>query len=166
MAHLARWRVPSGFGAGVVVWWLAQPTPESLAIGAFVATIGEALRVWAAGHLNKAREVTSSGPYRWLAHPLYVGSSVMAIGLAFASRSVAVAVIAGLYVGVTFTAAVKTEERALREAFGDAYDRYRRQAAVDGTRHFSWQRAFANGEHRAIAGLVLALAALAVRSWL
>ena len=30
---------------------------------------------------NKAREVTSSGPYRWFAHPLYVGSSIMGAGL-------------------------------------------------------------------------------------
>ena len=29
-----------------------------------VAALGEALRIWAAGHLNKSREVTSSGPYR------------------------------------------------------------------------------------------------------
>jgi protein-S-isoprenylcysteine O-methyltransferase Ste14 len=164
IAQVARWRVPLGFAAGAVVWWLSQPTPQSLASGAIVAAIGETLRVWAAGHLNKGREVTSSGPYRWLAHPLYVGSSVMAIGLALASRSIAVAVVAGLYVGVTFTAAVKTEERALREAFGDAYDRYRREPSVDGTRRFSWHRALANGEHRTIAGLVLTLAALAVRS--
>ncbi len=53
------------------------------------AIAGEALRIWAAGHLNKSREVTSSGPYRWFAHPLYVGSSIMGVGLAVASGSVA-----------------------------------------------------------------------------
>jgi hypothetical protein len=33
--------------------------------GLFVALAGEAsLRIWAAGHLEKSREVTRSGPYR------------------------------------------------------------------------------------------------------
>ena len=38
---------------------------------------GEALRIWAAGHLEKGREVTASGPYRWTRHPLYLGSTII-----------------------------------------------------------------------------------------
>ena len=53
-----------------------------------VALAGEAIRFWAAGHLNKSREVTRSGPYRFVAHPLYLGSSVIGAGLAIASHSV------------------------------------------------------------------------------
>ena len=155
--------MPLGFLAGVVVLWLAHPTIQTLVVGGLVACAGEALRIWAAGHLNKSREVTASGPYQWLSHPLYVGSTVMAVGLALASRSVTVAVIVGLYVGVTFTAAVRTEERALREKFGDTYDRYQR-GSVDATRRFSWARAIENGEHRAAAGVVLAWAALLARA--
>ena len=68
--------------SGRVVLWLAQPTRATLAIGTALAIGGECLRVWASGHLNKAREVTASGPYRWFAHPLYVGSSIMGVGLA------------------------------------------------------------------------------------
>ena len=64
--------------------WRSRPAPPCSA-AASVALAGEALRIWAAGHLNKSREVTSSGPYRWFAHPLYVGSSVMGVGLAIAS---------------------------------------------------------------------------------
>ena len=75
MARLARLRVALGFVCGALVLWLAQPTAGSLLAGGAVAVVGEALRIWAAGHLNKSREVTSSGPYRWFAHPLYVGSS-------------------------------------------------------------------------------------------
>src|SRR5687768_16985178 len=163
IAMIARLRVALGFALGALVLSLAQPTRGSLALGTAIALGGECLRIWAAGHLNKSREVTASGPYRWLAHPLYVGSSVMAVGLALASRSVAVAVIVGLYVGITFTAAVRTEERTLRDKFGDAYDRYQR-GTVDAARPFSWARAVENGEHRALAGLVVAWAALLARS--
>ncbi len=101
LRRLARLRVPLGFVFGVVVLWLAAPNARSLASGVVVALAGEALRVWAAGHLNKSREVTSSGPYRWFAHPLYVGSSVMGAGLALAANSVVVTLLIALYLATT-----------------------------------------------------------------
>ena len=67
---LARRRVALGFIAGLAAIWLSDPTPRSLLIGAIIAAIGEAIRIWAAGHLEKGREVTMSGPYRWTRHPL------------------------------------------------------------------------------------------------
>ena len=76
---LARRRSGFVFGVARPVARAADAAHRSLA-GSVVAVVGEALRVWAAGHLNKSREVTSSGPYRWFAHPLYVGSSVMGVG--------------------------------------------------------------------------------------
>jgi len=66
--RLARWRVPLGYLLAIVAFWLAAPTPLSLAIGAIVGAIGEAFRIWAAGHLEKGREVTSSGPYALTRH--------------------------------------------------------------------------------------------------
>src|SRR5438445_4458549 len=94
---VARLRVSLGFVIGALVLWLAQPTTRSLLLGGVLAALGEGLRVWAAGHLNKSREVTMSGPYRWLAHPLYVGSSIMGAGLAIASANVVAAVLVTIY---------------------------------------------------------------------
>src|SRR3984893_15547058 len=93
VARLARLRVSLGFGFGMLVLWLAHPTVATLAAGITVAVIGELVRVGASGHLNRSRDVTSSGPYRWFAHPLYVGSSVMGVGLAIASGNGVVAVL-------------------------------------------------------------------------
>jgi hypothetical protein len=146
------------------VFWLAQPTALTLAIGTPVATCGELIRVWAAGHLNKSREVTSSGPYRFVAHPLYVGSSVMGAGLAIASGRLVVALIVAVYLAVTFMAAIRSEEAALRRKFGDRYDRYRRAGVVDADRRFAASRAIENREHRAVAGLVLAVLLLALKA--
>jgi protein-S-isoprenylcysteine O-methyltransferase Ste14 len=158
VAWLARRRVPLGFLLGVAVLWLARPTGLSLAAGGLVACAGEALRIWAAGHLHKSQEVTASGPYRWLAHPLYVGSSVLGAGFAIAARSVAVAALVATYLGATLTAAIRTEEARLRQRFGDRYDRYRRAATggpPEADRPFSLAQALANREHRAMAGGVL-----------
>ena len=89
MARLARFRVFAGFVLGAIVLWLAQPTGQTVAIGAAVAGVGEAIRIWAAGHLQKSREVTASGPYRWFSHPLYLGSSVFyGLGIKGAQLSV------------------------------------------------------------------------------
>lgn len=159
---LARRRVPLGFVFGALVLWLARPTRATLVAGVAIAGIGEGLRFWAAGHLSKSREVTSSGPYRWLAHPLYVGSSVMGAGLAVASRSVTVAALIAIYLVAALTAAIRSEEAFLRRSFGDRYDRYRRASVrglveADTGRSFSLQQAIANREHRAAIGLVVAL---------
>ena len=160
---LARRRVALGFVSGALVLWLARPTIPSVAIGMSIAACGEAFRIWAAGHLHKAREVTASGPYRFVPHPLYVGSSVMGGGLAIACASVPVAVLIAVYLVTTLTAAIKSEEAFLRRAFGEQYDLYRSGVAAKrrdrGTarRGFSLSQAIANREYRAVIGFVIAL---------
>jgi hypothetical protein len=161
---LARRRVTLGFLTGGLVLLIAQPSAMTLTVGTGVAAIGEVLRVWAAGHLNKGREVTSSGPYRWLAHPLYVGSSVIGAGLAVAASSAVAATLIVLYLGVTLSAAISSEEARLRREFDDRYDQYRSGGVVDERRRFSLERAFANREHRAVIGLAVALLLLALRA--
>ncbi len=160
MATLARLRVALGFVFGVLVLVLAQPTGRSLAAGMSVAAVGEAIRIWAAGHLRKSREVTVSGPYRWCAHPLYVGSSIMGVGLAIASATVPVALLIAIYLVATLTAAIKSEEAFLRRTFGDQYELYRsgvaakrRERRAASRRPFSLEQAMENREYRAVAGL-------------
>src|SRR6476620_11071296 len=91
LRRIARLRVPLGFVSGIVAVSLSHPTWNSLASGTTIAVIGEAIRVWAAGHLEKGREVTASGPYALTRHPLYLGSCIMGAGFAVASHSVVVA---------------------------------------------------------------------------
>jgi hypothetical protein len=162
---VARARVPLGYAFAIAVVIIARPTGSSLLWGSLIAVPGEALRVWSAGHLNKSREVTSSGPYRWLAHPLYVGSAVMALGLAVASNSAAVAVLIALYIVVTLTAAIRSEEAFLRGRFGADYDRYKSGRDTGAHNHrFSLSLAVANGEYRAAVGLAGAVLLLVVKA--
>jgi len=173
MELLARFRVALGWVFAPLILILANPSLESIVVGTMVALIGEAFRIWAAGHLNKSREVTSSGPYRYFAHPLYVGSSVMGAGLAIASANPIAAGLIVLYLFVTLRAAIRNEEAFLRRAFGDRYVRYRSHrvvpgnpevAAVDVERRFSIGQAVANREHRALAGLVAAMLLLVLKA--
>lgn len=160
---LARRRVPLGFVAAIAAVALATPTPQSWTAGVIVAFAGEAIRVWAAGHLEKSREVTRSGPYRFSRHPLYVGSSVLAVGVVLASRSLIVAVIAAVYMVATLTAAIRTEEAFLRHTFGPTYDEYRAALAEPMDRRFSVARVMRNREYRAVAGLIVGFALLALK---
>ena len=162
--RLARYRVRLGFVAAAVALLLSRPTLGSLALGAGVATIGEAIRIWAAGHLEKGREVTASGPYRFTRHPLYLGSSVMGVGLAIASASWIVWAVVIAYLAVTFTSAIRSEEGHLTDKFGAAYPAYRDGRVVDAQRRFSIARAMSNREYRAVFGLLLALALLALKA--
>jgi protein-S-isoprenylcysteine O-methyltransferase Ste14 len=160
---LARWRVTLGFVFTAIVLWLATPTPRSLLIGAAIAVIGESIRLWAAGHLEKSKEVTQSGPYRYTRHPLYLGSSLIGIGVAVIANNLIVATIVIAYLGLTLTAAMRSEEAHLREKFGDAYDAYAEKRGPNVTRPFSWQRAIHNREHHTIAGLVAGLLLLSLK---
>jgi protein-S-isoprenylcysteine O-methyltransferase Ste14 len=160
---LARWRVSLGFVLAAAVIWLATPTAESLAIGSLIAACGEALRVWAAGHLEKSMEVTRSGPYRFTRHPLYLGSSLIGVGLGVAAHHVLLGLLILVYLVTTLTAAMRSEEAHLREKFGDAYDAYAEQRAAPMERGFSWSRALRNREHHTVAGLMAGLLALSLK---
>jgi len=158
----ARRRVALGFLAGAMTIILARPTWSSWRIGLAIALVGEAIRVWAAGHLEKSREVTRSGPYRWTSHPLYLGSSLVALGAVVASRHLIVTVVVIVYMAVTIASAIAIEERFLRERFGTMYDDYKR-GATSVERAFSLERAMRNREYRAFVGIVLGFGVLALK---
>jgi protein-S-isoprenylcysteine O-methyltransferase Ste14 len=167
-ARLARWRVPLGFVTAAAAFVLARPTWASWSAGFAVACVGGAMRVWAAGHIEKSREVTTTGPYRWMRHPLYVGSAVLALGVVIASRSVTLAALTALYLAATFWAAIRTEEAFLKRTFGSAYDAYTqsdeaRSHEVRPARRFSIERAWRNREYRALVGLLVGFLLLAMR---
>ena len=160
---LARWRVPLGFVTAVAVIIFSSPTWRTLWLGFAVAVVGEAMRVWAAGHLEKSREVTRSGPYRFTRHPLYLGSSIIAVGVMLAASSLVVAAVGTVYMVATIGTAIRTEEAFLRQAFGDTYGRYERSEAEPMHRRFSLERAVRNREYRAAVGLVGGFALLALK---
>ena len=164
LRRIARLRVPTGFVFGIIAVWLSHPTWNSLAFGTTIAVIGEAVRVWAAGHLEKGREVTVSGPYALTRHPLYAGSTVIGVGLAIASASVVVTTLVLAYLAITLSAAIRTEETHLTEKFGTTYPDYRAGRTATVSRAFSVSRAMRNREYRAVIGLLLVIGVLAVKA--
>jgi protein-S-isoprenylcysteine O-methyltransferase Ste14 len=120
-----RVRVPLGFACGVVYVWLARPTRTSLLVGGLLLLPGLLLRGLASGHVQKDKQLTTTGPYAYTRNPLYLGSLILAAGFAVAARNwwivaVMVAMFAAIYIPV-----IAGEERYLRHTF-PGYDDYAR----------------------------------------
>src|SRR5688572_27344661 len=99
VTRLARYRVHLGFLAAVAALVLARPNAVSWRSGLVIAVVGECVRLWAAGHIEKGREITRSGPYRFVRHPLYLGSTLIGVGFSVAAWSLPVAVLCVVYLG-------------------------------------------------------------------
>lgn len=82
-----RWRVRAGYPVAVLFWIFARPSYNSIVLGGAIAAIGLVIRAIAAGHLQKNRELATSGPYAYTRNPLYLGSSLLAAGFAVAGGS-------------------------------------------------------------------------------
>jgi protein-S-isoprenylcysteine O-methyltransferase Ste14 len=169
---VARLRVPAGFLLVAAFGWWARPTAGSLAAGLPVAAAGLALRAWAAGHLAKNERLAVSGPYAWCRNPLYLGTLVVAAGLAAAARQPWLAVLfAAVFAGV-YLPVVELEEQHLRKLFPE-YEEYaarvpwlwpRRPGRAGGER-FRWSLYLKNQEYNALAGFLAGVAWLAWRAW-
>ena len=161
---LARKRVPLGFLASALTLALARPTWITWSLGSTVALVGECIRIWAAGHLNKGREVTRSGPYRFTGHRLYAGSTVIAGGVAIAGTECRRG---GRGRRSTWRSRLRRPSASRRWNCGGRsglrYDDYRSSRAAPMDRRFSLRRAIGNREHRAVAGLLGGFALLALK---
>src|SRR5437879_13497193 len=112
-----RIRVPLGFIFAVLYFWLARPTWRSMIVGALIVLPGLLLRALASGHVRKNEELTTSGPYAYIRHPLYLGSLIMASGFALAARSWWIALMTALIFLIIYVPVMLAEETFLRQRF-------------------------------------------------
>jgi protein-S-isoprenylcysteine O-methyltransferase Ste14 len=117
--------VPLGFLSGAAYIWLACPTRTSLIAGTLVMIPGLVLRGLASGHVQKDKQVTTSGPYAYTRNPLYLGSLMMAAGFAIAALNWWIVAIMVLTFVLIYVPVIAGEERYLRQTFPD-YDEYAR----------------------------------------
>ena len=102
-------------------------------IGAVVFTTGIALAVWARIYLGRNwgmpgtqkedPELVTSGPYRFVRHPIYSGILLGGLGTALATNLFGVIVVVVL--GAYFYYAASMEEKNLTATFPAAYPTYR-----------------------------------------
>ena len=168
-----RIRVPLGFVLAALFLWLAHPTPVSLGVGAAIAFAGVAIRAAASGHITKNAQLTTSGPYAHTRNPLYLGSMVLAAGLAIAARSWWIALVLMLVFIVIYVPVIRDEEAYLRARFPefDAYARsvprllpaLRPRGENAGGGGFSRELYLRHREYNALIGTAALIAALVAK---
>ena len=148
---------------------LAEPNLLEIAVGGGIVMVGLLIRVWAAGVLEKNGPLCIDGPYRYVRHPLYLGSFVAAVGFAVMMNVIwGWILILPLFV-VLYATQVVSEERHLRSLYGPAHAEFAsavpaiiprpgRSTAGNGC-HWTLERMIENREHYHIA-FTLAAAAL------
>jgi len=123
-----RWTVVALAAASIALLATAHPTARSVALGLPLIVAGVGLRIWAAGHLLKTRELTVSGPYAYTRNPLYVGTFAIGAGFALLAGTTvaAIAVPIGLllFFGYYFPRKERTESALLEKLYGDQYRAY------------------------------------------
>ena len=102
-------------------------------LGVLLFAAGGALRLWPVfvlGHrfsglvaIQPGHQLVTSGVYRVIRHPSYLGLLVNALGWALAFRS-AVGVLLTALMFPPLLARIRAEERMLRTQFGPEYDAY------------------------------------------
>ncbi|HTT63855.1 MAG TPA: isoprenylcysteine carboxylmethyltransferase family protein [Bryobacteraceae bacterium] len=169
---VARLRVPCGFLLVAAFAWFSHPDTRALICGLPVSAIGLALRTWAAGHLAKNQALATSGPYAYTRNPLYLGTLLVAAGLAIASRS---AGLGGLFAAVfvcVYLPVIELEQQHLRTLFPD-YAGYAarvpallpRMTPAGEPRAFQWALYVKNREYQAAAGFLAGALFLLWKAW-
>jgi protein-S-isoprenylcysteine O-methyltransferase Ste14 len=158
---VARLRVPSGFLIVAAFAWFSAPTVRWLAVGLPLSLVGLALRAWAAGCLAKNQQLATGGPYAYTRNPLYLGTLLVAAGLAIASRSLGLGVLFATVFLLVYLPVIQLEEQHLRKLFPD-YGSYAAvvpalwprltPAAAKNADPFHWSLYLKNQEYQAGAG--------------
>ena len=168
-----------GVSAGVLL--LARPAWPTFLIGCGIAAMGVAFRVWGCGHLRKNQQLTTSGPYARVQHPLYLGTFLVSLGAVIAAGSprfpgvLLWALVAPGFLLVFFGYYLPKKKRVeggrLAERFGPEFVEYSRvvRPFLPGLRPFrnaspqrwSWQAFRANHE----LGMDLLILALFAAMW-
>jgi hypothetical protein len=168
-----RCRMPAGYAMAVAAAVLARPTGISLLLALVVVVAGLALRLWAAGHLQKNHALATGGPYAHTRNPLYLGTALITGGVAIASASPGVMALAALYFLVFYPYAMIEEGRFLAGLFGESYSSWARQVPAFFPRlrpagprasTFSWGRVQVNHEWKASLAYVAVLLLIAWRA--
>ena len=132
-----------------IVWGVHRPAftpivsgngPIAIAAGvvAIVAAIGSVWLITSAvktlgkewsltARLVEGHKLATSGPYAYVRHPIYTGmlGMLVATGLAISHLAALLAALVIFFIGTIIR--VRSEERLLREAFGEQFENYARR---------------------------------------
>jgi len=117
-------RIPLFIGAFLLVIF-AKPQFPGIWIGMVLIFLGEGLRIWAAGHLQKNEVLTVTGPYAYVKNPLYIGSIFITAGFCILGNNIyllAAALFMFCFHYIPYKK--KVEGDRLKKIFGNRFEDY------------------------------------------
>ena len=183
------WRLVLCYLGILVLIYFSKPTAKSFALGILLIAAGQALRVWAAGHLVKNKRLTTTGPYAYVKNPLYVGAITIVIGFCIVGmppwnltlsprdpRLILYVIFIAAFFLYYMPRKMKIEGDRLRAIYGDDYTRYE-EAVPDMVPRltpyrsgdpwrWTWALTVDNSEHGTIMSLGVGLSLILLRGWL
>ena len=171
---LSRWRIEVAGAAVIPVIAFADPSRAAILECLPLLVAGVVLRTWARGHLDRGG-LTSSGPYAYIRHPLYVGSFLMGLAITLMTRHAAVPLLFAVVFPAMYWPKLIREETFQRARSRDDWDRYasavgavlprlRKRFVPDESRRFTWRRVMQHREWKTWLGTAAAVVALWLRA--
>ena len=151
-AHMAAYG--SGFlvpfaTAAIGTWepeWLTRTTnPHLFVSGVLLWTLGGVLKIWPLWYLRRAfsiepaaRRLVTTGPYRWARHPIYIGHTLVYLGLFLVIPTLPLGLVLMLWFALTLIR-IRAEDETLAAAFPEQHTSYRARIGAFGP-HITGQR--------------------------
>ena len=170
----------------LVILYFARPQVVYFCAGLGLVIIGEIIRIWATGHLEKNKSLTTSGPYGFVKNPMYAGTFLIMLGFTamaidrsnayYLSALLGVQILGFLFYYVPYKRRI--EGTRLLEKFGETYADYdkkvpdyipRRLKSYQGPGSDKrWSKAvFAeNNESQVALSVILGVLILTARFWI
>ena len=167
----------------VILAWAAIPlllhysrmTDRSFQWGAVLMVIGEMIRFWALGFMEKkGQKLAMSGPYAFVRNPLYVGNFFLGLGIAvLVSNWIILVLFLVGFLGI-YSGTIRGEEKHLVEKFGKTFEDYCKNVPALFPRFspyeapakdtFLWSRITKHHEYITVMGIALVLLLLQIYS--
>lgn len=97
-------------------------------IGICIFFIGLSFRIWAQQHLHYRLKIkkylTTTGPYRFIRNPIYIGNTLICMGLTVVSELLWFVPITFIWCATVYSLVVLYEEACLLKKYGQLYQKY------------------------------------------
>jgi protein-S-isoprenylcysteine O-methyltransferase Ste14 len=108
----------------LLVSLLGTMSPGTFVAGVVIAAVGEAIRMWASGHVKKNRVLATDGPYAYVRHPLYVGNILLLVGFSLASNLWWSWLLMGFLLLFYYPPTIAYEDNKLHNIFGEEWENW------------------------------------------
>ena len=86
--------------------------------------LGLATRMFASGFVLKNKELSTTGPYAFMRHPLYTGNIMILIGLCLINGFIWSFITAFIFLWFYYPTAIEYEDRKLKSLFPDTWEEW------------------------------------------